>query len=58
MHFIPASVYVLLCFLVALGARKRRLGFWLTLVCSFIFTPLLMALVVIVMGPRQKAQGS
>src|SRR5690242_12415764 len=44
-------LYVFFCFLVGLCGRDRRMGFFVTFILSFIFTPLLVLIVLLLTAP-------
>ena len=52
MGFLIFLVYLLFGILVAYGGRRTRLGFWPIFVLSMLTTPLIMAGMVLLFGPR------
>jgi hypothetical protein len=48
-----AAVYVALCLVAGIMGRKRRIGFWGYVFCSFIFTPLISLLFLYFASPRK-----
>jgi hypothetical protein len=48
-----AAVYVVLCLAAGIMGRKRRIGFWGYVFCSFIFTPLISLLFLYFASPRK-----
>lgn len=47
-----ATAYLLLCLVAGFAGRKRRIGFWGFLFCSFIFTPIISLLFLYFSTPR------
>jgi hypothetical protein len=48
-----AVAYVVLCFVAGLMGRKRRIGFWGYVFCSFLFTPLISLMFLYFAAPRK-----
>lgn len=46
-------VYVIFCFLVGLCGTQRRIGFFGAFLASFIFTPVLVLIVLMVTAPTR-----
>ncbi len=55
MHILSLLFYMLACFLVAYVGKERKMGFWLTLLFSMIFTPWIVAVVLLVTDVRRFA---
>jgi hypothetical protein len=49
-------VYVVFCVLVGLCGSKRRMGFLGTFIVSFLFTPVVVLIVLLLTGPSQGAE--
>lgn len=47
-------IYLLICLLVGLATRNKVVGFWGGLLMSILFTPLLVALGLILLGAKDK----
>lgn len=45
--------YLALCIVAGIAGRKRRIGFWGFLFCSFIFTPMISLLFLYFSTPRK-----
>jgi hypothetical protein len=48
-----AAGYLALCLFAGIAGRKRRIGFWGYLFCSFIFTPVIGILFLYFASPRK-----
>jgi uncharacterized membrane protein len=48
--------YVLLCFITGYFGRNRRMGYFGTVVLSFLITPLLMLMILIFFGPSSAVE--
>ena len=51
-----AILYVLFCILVGLTGSQRRMGFTGTFLLSFLFTPVVMLLVLLLTGPSKQVE--
>ena len=56
MAAIPIVIYVLLCFVVALRARHRSIGFVGAFILSFFVTPVVVFIALILLAPREQPQ--
>jgi hypothetical protein len=48
-----AAAYILLCVVAGVLGRKRRIGFWGYVFCSFIFTPIISLMFLYFATPRK-----
>jgi uncharacterized membrane protein len=48
--------YVVLCFITGYFGRNRRIGYFGTVVLSFLITPLLMLMILIFFGPSSAVE--
>ena len=53
MAFLPLLIYILLCLITALYGMDRKLGFLGSLVLSFLLSPLLVLVILILSGPKR-----
>lgn len=49
-------LYVIFCILVGLCGSQRRMGFLGTFIVSFLFTPVVVLIVLLLTGPSQRAE--
>lgn len=52
--YLGIGVYLAFCLLVAFSGRKVRIGFWGVLVLSILITPLIAAILIVILRPKLK----
>ena len=53
MFYLLALIYLVMCFLVGIVGRKTRIGFWGVSLLSFLFTPVLVFVFLILFQPER-----
>jgi hypothetical protein len=53
-HSVALIVYVLFCILVGICGSQRRMGFIGTFICSLVFTPVVVLIVLLLTGPSPR----
>lgn len=53
---LAVGAYIIFCFLVAYIGRDVKIGFWGVLVMSIFLTPLLMAILILLLRPKAKTK--
>jgi len=58
MAIFPLSIYIFLCLLVGFRGMRVRIGYWGTAILSFLLTPIVVFVALLLLDPAQRQRRS